>query len=89
VSVSVTPKLHFQLAPFHALAMVVSPRLGSWHKWCSNDAINSKKTQCEEYNSNDAINWNLGNTRKHLKTQKWCIGNHYKKQRIVMKECCI
>jgi hypothetical protein len=30
-SVSVSPGLHFWLAPFHALALVASPRLGSWH----------------------------------------------------------
>jgi hypothetical protein len=30
-SANVSPKLCFQLAPFHAFALIVSPRLRSWH----------------------------------------------------------
>ncbi len=31
-NVNVTPELHFRLAPFHAIALVASPRLKSWQE---------------------------------------------------------
>ncbi len=33
LSMPLPPKLHFQLTPFHALALVTNPRLGLWQQW--------------------------------------------------------
>jgi hypothetical protein len=41
MSMDVTLELHFRLAPFHALALIVSPRLRSWHKYTKNKIVKS------------------------------------------------
>ncbi len=53
-SVNVTFELHFWFAPFHTLALVVSPRIRSWHKYIKNKIVLASEK--EEWTQNYSLN---------------------------------